>query len=863
MDRFTNVTHSNASGTYLSLLLGSLLFLCACAPQRNNPLSNNYHNLTAHFNAYFIAKEHIRVVEEELYDNYEWNYNKILPIHVPFDSTDTAVYKDQMLDCIQKASIAIQRHPGSNWEYLSYHLVGMARLYLLEFPAAIETFKYVNTKSESNDERHESLIQLMRTFAKYGEFKNAIAVSDYLGREELDDEHAAYYYLNKAYIYQLQDNMDNMVKNLVLAEEKIPSHRDKARIQFIIGQVYQELGFNGLAFNYYKKCLRSSPTYNLSFYTKLYMAQVTELTANRDVKRTRKYFKKLLNDTKNREYRDKIYYEMGAFEQKNNNLDLAIEYYRSSVKVSENNQRQKGLSFLRLGQIHFDSLKAYKQAKYYYDSTIQVLPKDEDNYVGIKNRQEILGEFVKHITTIQENDSLLILAGLPEDSLVTLAQEQIALQQEMAKKAQEERKVNRQEAEQTRLQVEAALIKTGEESSGWYFSNRSSMDQGLITFRRIWGNRELQDNWRRSVKSALQFTTNQTSMVEDSVSKSSFLANDSLQTQQAVDALLSRIPKSDEAKQKLLSEVATAYYEVGNIYNFRLNEPKDATETFETLLRRFPDSTYEPEVLYQLYLLYKEVNFAQSKAKAQTLVNKYPESIYAKLINNPNYREESFALSIQLQKVYNRAYRLYDAEDYPASIALLDSALTLHPENVFSARLALLRAIITGHLEGQLKYQMALDRFIEQYDKSELVEYAVSLIESSEAFKARQISSAKARYIKFFDQRHYFVLVYPNKGTLSSELPSEVDQFLLKNNWSFPSGNLLLSDEYSMVVVNNLPDKGLAMEILTTFNRQKENFTNLKGRKHFVFVLSQDNFDIMYRTKDVDSYNQFFQQHYL
>ena len=58
------------------------------------------------------------------------------------------------------------------------------------------------------------------------------------------------------------------------------------------------------------------------------MAQVTEISRSRDINAARKSFKRLLKDSKNKEFHDKIYYEMGVFELKQKNLNEAIDNFR-------------------------------------------------------------------------------------------------------------------------------------------------------------------------------------------------------------------------------------------------------------------------------------------------------------------------------------------------------------------------------------------------------------------------------------------------------------------------------------------------------------------------------------------------------
>ena len=63
------------------------------------------------------------------------------------------------------------------------------------------------------------------------------------------------------------------------------------------------------------------------------------------------YLTKLLKDEKNEEYQDRIYYEFAMLELKKGNQDEAIEYLRKSIRSNMNNQRQKALSYYKIGQI--------------------------------------------------------------------------------------------------------------------------------------------------------------------------------------------------------------------------------------------------------------------------------------------------------------------------------------------------------------------------------------------------------------------------------------------------------------------------------------------------------------------------------
>ena len=171
----------------------------------------------------------------------------------------------------------------------------------------------------------------MRVFVDYDERNNAIAVSDYLKKEKLNRKNMLDLHLTRAHLYQKVEDYDQMVNSLVLSVPLIKDHKLAAKIHFIIGQIYQTIGFDAEAFSNYRKCIENNPDYELFFYARLNMAQVSDLLETSGIKRIRKEFEKLLNDPKNEEFKDKIYYEMGQFELKQGNLEEAVAHYQSSA----------------------------------------------------------------------------------------------------------------------------------------------------------------------------------------------------------------------------------------------------------------------------------------------------------------------------------------------------------------------------------------------------------------------------------------------------------------------------------------------------------------------------------------------------
>src|SRR5690606_28593635 len=226
-------------------------------------------------------------------------------------------------------------------------------------------------------------------YTEHGEFSNARAAIDYLEKAKLSRANHKAFLLEKSYFHQLTGDYDRMVRNLTAADNLLKKRDRKGRIYFIIGQVYQKLGFESEAYNYYRKCLGTNPEYEVDFYARLYMAQVAEISRTKSLAAARKSFRKLLKDSKNKDFKDKIYYELGVFELKQKNLDEAIESFNLSLRAG-NNQRVKGEAYLQLGELYYDTLKQFELSQSYYDSAIRSLPPDFENYAAIKERSEVL-----------------------------------------------------------------------------------------------------------------------------------------------------------------------------------------------------------------------------------------------------------------------------------------------------------------------------------------------------------------------------------------------------------------------------------------------------------------------------------------
>ncbi|HYC84621.1 MAG TPA: hypothetical protein VEB86_05335, partial [Chryseosolibacter sp.] len=299
------------------------------------------------------------------------------------------------------------------------------------------------------------------------------------------------------------------------------------------------------------------------------------------------------------------------------------------------------------------------------------------------------------------------------------------------------------------------------------------------------------------------------------------------------------------------------------IYYFKLQENQNAVTAYTTLLDRFPQTEYEPEVLYSLYLILKDTDPPAADRYATALKTKHPTSTFAKILINPAYLQESSQAAEQQKLMYKDAYRYFEAGDFKASDSIIEVAKSLG-ETVFSPTLELLEILITGETSEVFQYQYELDAFTKKYPGTEIGAYAATLLETSRKFLLDQEKRKGIQYIRSLEEPHYFVIVYKKGEKTENILPAVLEKF---NQASFPEldlkiTNMVFNDQYNMTFVSDLSNVTTAIDYYRTFNENLPGMIELRNHKFDNFVITKDNFDIFYRTKGLDEYLQFFTKNY-
>lgn len=691
--------------------------LTGCSQFSSKPGAVSFHNFAAKYNAYFMGDQDLAEAEFAIKNAYKEDYNQLLPILIPLDSLLALPAKPQLENAIKKASIVAEKHQNSKWVDNSYIILGKSRLYLGQWADGLEALRYVYANGRDENDKNAALIILMKAYISRKDYSNALGVAEYLSQQPLPKASLKDFYLTKAYLHQQNGEY---LTSVAILEETFPllkKSTETARIHFAAAQMYDRLGQYALANKHYKGVAKNRPGYDLGFYSSMNSLQ-NNVILKPDSDLSSVGFDKMLKDRKNNDLLDRIYFTMGLLAEHQKKLPDAVNYLQKSAAASGKNNSQKAYTYLQLARINYESLEKFELSKMYYDSALSILYTDAPEYKLVSERKRALDGFVKEFTIVNQEDSLQKLARMNPVALDNKIDAII--------EASEKEKIENEKKAQALLAASQNAASAGPGSPildgsqrRWELYDPALISQGKIEFRRTWGNRLLEDDWRRSGKQnrsvaannlAVQDTTSTASVSEAGMAKGSaaWLAER--------EKLKKNIPLSDEMFAVSQKNKEEALYKLGKIYRFDLKEDEKALFVFNRVLSDYPSTRYKDEIYYLVYLTLPEEDRNKTTWKDK-LMAEFPNSTYARLISKTSGKNGTASGGDQL-KEYENIFKLYTEGNNTKALEEIEANLPSYKGGALEDKFALLRVFLIGKVRGKEAYSQAITEFIRLYPSS-------------------------------------------------------------------------------------------------------------------------------------------------
>ena len=726
--------------TYKYLLfLGIFIFLVACSTKKNTFLSRNSHALSTEYNILYNGGIALDKGISDLKSQYKDNFWEILPVERMQVSTDgfaSEKTKNANFErAEEKATKAIQKHAmniqGSekNPQMDEAHLLlGKSRYYDQRFVPALEAFNYVLYKYPYSDKIHEIKIWREKTNMRMDNDELAINNLRRLLKEiEYKDQIFADAHATLAQAFINVKEKDSAVAKLKIAIAFTKLNEEKARYRFILGQLYEQLGYKDSAFAAFQEIIDMKRKSSRNYVIQAHAKQAFQLDVKKgDTIAFLKKFDKLLADRENRPFLDVLNHQLGLFYEKANQPDTALKFYNQSLKLKKEDQYLQASNYRNIAEIKFNK-SLYEVAGKYYDSTLVALNPKTREAMSIKKKRENLVDVIKYETLVHKNDSILSVVAMSD-----VAKEQfykkhidklIAEDEAKQKKADEKAKLdaikvaNAKNAEVSQAAPKPLVPASSNQmnSATFYFYNPTTVAYGKVEFKKKWGNRTLGENWRVS-KSGANATEEDPALLDENLATTTpEKEGKPLNEKYTVAFYTKQLPTNRDTIANLIKDRNFAYYQLGSIYKEKFKEYARATNKLETLLFNKPEERLVLPTMYNLYKIYELVDKSKAAEMKLQISQLYPNSRYAQIINNTDANTSGASSP---EATFSQLYKDYENGLIREVYAETNLAIEQFTGEDILPKLEFLKANLLAKLQGLSEYKKHLNHIALTYPNS-------------------------------------------------------------------------------------------------------------------------------------------------
>ena len=825
---------------YILFVLGMALAVQSCSTQKNTWASRSFHQTKTKYNIYYNGAISFREGEEAIRQANEDDFSTILNLYPVSNHAAAEASKSQMDRTIEKCRKCIKLHSikarpkidydkkRNNPKYAAWLeqeefnnqlgnawiLLAQAEFHKGDFLGSISTLNYI-IRHYSTDPDLVARCQLWIARA-YAEMDWLYEAEDMLQKVQLDNlsrKHASLYAAVSADVLMKAKRYQEAIPfiKIALPQEKRKGYRP--RFQFVLGQLYQMHGDKTSARKAYEQVLKLQPSNEMDFSTRLRLAQLSD-----SPKEAVKQLQKMAKLDKNKDLLDQIYGAIGDVFLAQNDTTKALENYEKAIAESTQNGMEKANVLITAGDIYYTQ-RDYVKASPCYKEATQIMSADNDRYARIQHRSECLDELVVEHSMVVLQDSLQRLAKLSEAEQRVVVDTIIARLIRAEKEEEEKAAQAAREAENgggPRSVNTSNMLGGGGNSGEWYFYNPNLLRSGKQTFRTQWGNRTLEDNWRRLSKatSGSIFDEEDELYDEDLVSDST--ATDSASIAQSTpletdihkpEYYLQQIPKTQADIDQSNELLARALYNMVYIYRDNVGDQALSDETFRDFCKRFPNHELLVDLYYMQYLTALKLNNqASAEQYRQKIIADFPNSKEAYIVSQPNYFTRLRQMAQEQDSLYETTYNAYCKNDFKSVKHSKRYAEENYPLTPLMPRFLFLNAIAVAKTEGQPAFVAELQDMVSRYPESELAAMAkdmlalmgqgaesqkgdLSSLQARRAVETTQTTAQDSMQVQFSadrDTKSFVLLLFDQDEQKTNQLLYEValfnfSQFMIKD----------------------------------------------------------------------------------
>ena len=898
------------------ILLPLVAVVAGCSTSHNTAVSRSYQALVTKYNVYFNGNEAYKKGYEAQEKAKQDNLLEILDLYPISDEKVRSTGKSNFDLAIEKSQKAVKLHSitakpkkkkGTPTEsdkafqnkneynpYLwhAWFLMADAQRQKGDFIEAASTYSYIaKLYSDEPEIVAESQYKLAQCYSELGWNYESEELFQRSGQTKTGLARRQDYQARYASHLLGQERYEETIPLLEGAlDRKGLSKTQRIREKYLLAQLYKTTNRNDDAYRMFGKVIRMSPPHEIEFHARI--QQTETMAEGGNVRKIMKKLRRMERDPANKDNLDQIYYAMGNIHLVRGDTVTALSLYNEGLDKSEKASPEKGILLLTMANLYWDQ-KDYPNASRCYSQAVGMIGNSHKEYETVKLRSEVLEDLVRCSETIKLQDSLQWLSTLPEDKLNAIIDKVIedVIEQE---RLEEERRI--QEEKEAARNGAASQMSIADDSGtsggGWYFYNTKVVERGKKEFAKQWGDRKLEDNWRRSNKTTLapvDYTTDaadgQTDMPIDTLTD---IIVDSLNvaTQETDphkrEFYIQQIPYSQEDRQKSDDLISAALLEQGIIYKDRLTEYPDAETSLTRIYMDYPKAEEADKALYNLYLMYSLWGHnADADSCRARMKRYYPDSDYTVMVCDSDYIDNARYGKHREDSIYAVTYAAFRSGDMLTVRNNCEVSAGKYPKGQHRAKFMFLDATLdlqSGDTDSFLK---KLREIVSKYPENEISQLAGLIAQGIQNGKILQSTSfgsiwdrrngtadeslADSLLPEFSDERYepfIFVLAYPDGELDRNQLLFEVARYNFSN---YMMRNFDISFEteqgIGMMQVGEFLNFDEAYVYSRSLYDDPDMARKLSGIK--AVIITRSNLEILLRHYSFNDYQEFYEEHFL
>ena len=603
-------------------------------------------------------------------------------------------------------------------------LLAQARIYQGKPLEALDGLNYIFSNMSKDKRIAVAKIYQGLAYAKMEDYTRAEEVFADLKEEKLKKSQKKILSIYYSEMLLAAGKKEDAVNELENAYAVNKNRKLRSRIAFLRGQILANLGKNEEARESFVSAYKNANNFEFEVKSQIEIAK-TFNGKDDDYEGAKEYLENISKKGTYASRKNEFYYALGLMANKAGKKDEAKAFFAQSLKEKISDPQIRGLNYFEIGKAYFDD-SDYLSAGAYYDSALAVM-----NYEPSKILLQEQSKNIKQVTAnyylIKKNDSILALTKMPETERIAYFNKVIdAIKIKEQKEELERVRAERSKGFDTGDYNANSLFASntggfqdfGEAKGGFYFANTTTVSRGESTFKQLWGNRALNDNWRTSARG---------SSIEDLKSQAMGISSAPDPRRLEPSFYIEKIPTDMQEILSLKKARDTATLGLGRMYESFFSDTPLATKTLYDLADSPPEEEVKLQALYQIFAINYEKNPSAAERAKQMILTEFPYTSYAEFVKNP--KNNSFAKSSEeVEKAYAQAFDLYATEKYDESKALVESALEKYPKDALVPKFSLLNAFNSGKIAGKEIMILQLEQIALNYARTVEGQKAIEML---------------------------------------------------------------------------------------------------------------------------------------